>query len=64
LLAGAASLFKLHTDLALVAALLAGVLVGCDPRLRKSITFDNDTTFAQRGLLRTMRDMTTWFCDA
>ena len=32
--------------------------------LRKSITFDNDTAFAQHGLLRTMRDMTTWFCDA
>jgi hypothetical protein len=25
-------------------------------------TFDNDTAFAQHGLLRTMRDMTTWFC--
>jgi hypothetical protein len=25
---------------------------------------DNDTAFAQHGLLRTMRDMTTWFCDA
>ena len=35
-----------------------------DPRLRKSITFDNDTAFAQHGLLRTMRDMATWFCDA
>ena len=32
--------------------------------LRKSITFDNDTAFAQHGLLRTMRAMTTWFCDA
>ena len=30
----------------------------------RSITFDNDTAFAQHGLLRTMRDMTTWFCDA
>ena len=35
-----------------------------DPALRKSITFDNDTAFAQHGLLRSMRDMTTWFCDA
>ena len=35
-----------------------------DPALRKSVTFDNDTVFAQHGLLRTMRDMTTWFCDA
>ena len=35
-----------------------------DPVLRKSATFDNDTAFAQHGLLRTMRNMTTWFCDA
>jgi IS30 family transposase len=34
------------------------------PALRKSITFDNDTAFAQHSLLRTMRAMTTWFCDA
>jgi IS30 family transposase len=25
---------------------------------------DNDTAFAQHALLRTMRAMTTWFCDA
>jgi transposase, IS30 family len=30
------------------------------PALRKSITFDNDTAFAQHALLRTMRAMTTW----
>jgi IS30 family transposase len=35
-----------------------------DPHLQRSITFDNDTAFAQHGLLSTMRDMTTWFCDA
>ena len=35
-----------------------------DPHLRRSITFDSDTAFAQHGLLRTMRDMTIWFCDA
>ena len=35
-----------------------------DPMVRKSITFDNDTAFAQHGLLRSMRNMTTWFCDA
>ena len=35
-----------------------------NPILRKSITFDNDTAFAQYALLRTMRDMATWFCDA
>ena len=32
--------------------------------LRKSITFDNDTAFAQHGLLQSMRAMATWFCDA
>ena len=34
------------------------------PALRKSITFDNDTAFARHTLLREMRGMTTWFCDA
>ena len=46
-----------------ISAMLA-VFGRVDPRLRKSITFDNDTTFARHGLLRTMRHMTTWFCDA
>jgi IS30 family transposase len=40
------------------------VFARIDPCLRKSITFDNDTAFAQHALLRAMRDMTTWFCDA
>ena len=35
-----------------------------DPAVRKSVTFDNDTTFAHHGLLRSMFNMTTWFCDA
>jgi IS30 family transposase len=35
-----------------------------DPVLRKSVTFDNDTAFAQHAMLRSMRQMTTWFCDA
>jgi IS30 family transposase len=35
-----------------------------DPHLRRSITFDSDTAFAQHRLLSTMRDMTTWFGDA
>ncbi len=35
-----------------------------DPAVRKSVTFDNDTTFAQHDLLRSMFNMTTWFCDA
>ncbi|MGH6845664.1 MAG: IS30 family transposase [Methylocella sp.] len=46
-----------------ISAMLA-VFGRVDKRLRKSITFDNDTAFAQHGLLRTMRDMATWFCDA
>jgi len=35
-----------------------------EPNLRKSITFDNDTAFAEHQLLQSMRNMTTWFCDA
>jgi IS30 family transposase len=35
-----------------------------DPELRKSITFDNDTSFARHAMLRSMFNMTTWFCDA
>ena len=46
-----------------ISAMLA-VFGRINPHLRRSITFDNDTAFAQHGLLRTMRDMTTWFCDA
>ena len=40
------------------------ILRRLDPRLRRSITFDNDTCFARHTLLRDMLDMTTWFCDA
>ena len=43
---------------------MLAVFARVDPALRKSITFDNDTAFAQHALLRTMRAMTTWFCDA
>ena len=46
-----------------ISAMLA-VFGRINPHLRRSITFDNDTAFAQHGLLRTMRNMTTWFCDA
>jgi IS30 family transposase len=46
-----------------ISAMLA-VFGRINPRLRRSITFDNDTAFAQHGLLRTMRNMTTWFCGA
>ncbi len=45
-------------------AVMLAVFGRINPTLRKSVTFDNDTAFAQHGLLRSMRDMTTWFCDA
>ncbi len=35
-----------------------------DPKLRKSITFDNDTTFARHAMLGEALKMATWFCDA
>ncbi len=35
-----------------------------DPRLRSSITLDNDTAFARHGLLASGCAMATWFCDA
>ena len=44
-------------------SVMLAVFARVDPALRKSITFDNDTAFAQHALLRTMRAMTTWFCD-
>jgi transposase, IS30 family len=45
-------------------SVMLAVFARVDPALRKSITFDNDTAFAQHALLRTMRAMTTWSCDA
>ena len=45
-------------------SVMLAVFPRIEPALRKSITFDNDTAFAQHALLRTMRAMTTWFCDA
>ena len=45
-------------------AVMLAVFGRIDRALRKSVTFDNDTAFAQHGLLRSMRDMMTWFCDA
>jgi len=45
-------------------SLMLAVFGRINPIPRKSITFDNDTAFAQHVLLRTMRDMATWFCDA
>jgi transposase, IS30 family len=43
---------------------MLSVFARINPVLRKSVTFDNDTAFAKHGMLRSMRDMTTWFCDA
>src|SRR3954466_6180874 len=45
-------------------AVLMAVFRGVDPRLRASITFDNDTAFARHGLLASACAMTTWSCDA
>jgi len=45
-------------------AVLMAVFRRRDPRLRSSITFDNDTAFARHGLLASACAMTTWFCDA
>lgn len=35
-----------------------------DPKMRGSVTFDNDTCFARHRLLRGMLSATTYFCDA
>jgi IS30 family transposase len=44
-------------------SVMLAVFARIEPARRKSITFDNDTAFAQHALLRTMRAMTTC-CDA
>src|SRR3954451_18560705 len=45
-------------------AVLMAVSRRLDPRLRASITFDNDTAFARHGLLASACSMATWFWDA
>jgi len=45
-------------------SVMLAVFARIEPTLRKSITFDNDTAFAQHARLKTMCAMTTWFCDA
>jgi transposase, IS30 family len=45
-------------------AIMMAVFRRLDPRLRASITFDNDTAFARHGLLASACAMTTWLCDA
>ena len=44
-------------------SVMLAVFARIEPTLRKSITFDNDTAFAQHARLKTMCAMTTWFCD-
>jgi transposase, IS30 family len=45
-------------------AIMMAVFRRLDPRLRSSVTFDNDTAFARHELLASACAMTTWFCDA
>jgi IS30 family transposase len=45
-------------------AVMMAVFRRLDPRLRASVTFDNDTAFARHGLLASACSMATWFCDA
>ena len=45
-------------------AVMMAVFRRLDPRLRSSVTFDNDTVFARHGLLASACAITTWFCDA
>ena len=45
-------------------AIMMAVFRRLDPRLRSSITFDNDTAFARHGLLASACAMTTRSCDA
>ena len=46
------------------AAVIMSVFERLDPKLRRSITFDNGTEFARHKLIAQALDMTTWFCDA
>jgi IS30 family transposase len=46
------------------AAVMMAVFRRLDPRLRSSITFDDDTAFARHGLPASACAMTTWSCDA
>lgn len=46
------------------AAVIMSIFRRLDPKLRQSVTFDNDTCFARHGWLREALSMTTWFCDA
>jgi IS30 family transposase len=45
-------------------AIMMAIFRRLGPRLRSSVTFDNDTAFARHGLLASACAMATWFCDA
>jgi transposase, IS30 family len=45
-------------------AVMMAVFRRLDPRLRSSVTLDNDTAFARHGLPGNACAMATWFCDA
>ena len=45
-------------------AVMMAIFRRLDPRLRASITFDNNTAFARHGLLASACAMAIWFCDA
>ena len=45
-------------------AAMTAIFRRLDPRMRGSVTFDNDTCFARHMLLRGMLSATTYFCDA
>jgi IS30 family transposase len=45
-------------------AVMRAVFRRLGPRLRSSITFDNDTAFARHGRLASVGFRATWFCDA
>ena len=46
------------------ASVIMNIFKRLDPKLRQSVTFDNDTAFARHGWLREALSMATYFCDA
>ena len=46
------------------ASVMMNIFRRLDPKLRQSVTFDNDTVFARHSWLREALDMATYFCDA
>ena len=46
------------------ASVIMAIFRKLDPKIRQSVTFDNDTCFARHSWLREGLNMATWFCDA